>query len=82
MKKIKSISDSGKFEKTELRKIKGGLKATTTNRATNTPRRIGIGGGIGDGIGGGIGGGVGGGVDNNGGGGTLITTHDADDDSE
>lgn len=74
MKKIKSIYDSGKFEKTDLKKIRGGLKATTTNRATNTPRRVGTGGGIGGGIGSGIGDGAGGGA--------LITTHDADDDTE
>lgn len=40
MKKIESIYNSDKFEKTELRKIKGGLKATVTNRSTNAPRRI------------------------------------------
>ena len=46
MKKFESIYDSEKFGKKELSKIKGGLKATNTNRATNTPRRICIGGGV------------------------------------
>ena len=59
MKKIESIYDSGKFGKKELSKIRGGLKATATNRSTNTPRRIG--GGIG--------------------GGSIMVTHDSDDDS-
>jgi hypothetical protein len=50
MKTIESIYNSEKFGKKELRKIKGGLKATNTNNATNIPRRIcdGDGDGYGD----------------------------------
>lgn len=40
MKKIESIYDSEKFGKNELRKIKGGIKVSNSNEATNTPRRI------------------------------------------
>ena len=40
MKTIESIYNSEKFGKKELRKIKGGLKLTNTNHATNTPRKV------------------------------------------
>lgn len=76
MKKFESIYDSEKFGKKELRKIKGGLKATTTNDNTNTPRVIGDGHGNAWGVGNGNG--IGSGV----GGGTLMNNFDSDDDTD
>lgn len=37
MKKFESIHNLEKFRKTELKKIKGGLRATGTLRSTSTP---------------------------------------------